>query len=106
MLRREEWKHSKCPLCDRENKNGEHMLECTPLQPTKAWQDVQPQAILRLETIGTSPSIIRVIKYFWPPNTNSTDNIPTQFNNDERYLWQRQLCIGFINLFRGRILKD
>jgi hypothetical protein len=62
MCRRNDWSHDRCPRCDQPNEDIVNVLACRKPSVGTHYQQSVTTAITTLDSIGTSPDIVLVLK--------------------------------------------
>jgi hypothetical protein len=61
MFRRKEWEHDRCPRCDAENEDSNHIFRCPAPSAHQQWKESLDSLEVKLEDLWTHPDISRII---------------------------------------------
>jgi hypothetical protein len=105
MLRRKEWSHDLCPRCEAPNEDAFHVQACRHPTARLHFRQAVDTAMLDLDSIGTAPDIVLLIKsrlLSWgSPSSRNFTYYPC--SPEVRRALQAQDSLGWYQALNGRL---
>ena len=114
MLRRKEWENSRCPKCNEEHENSDHVVTCPCNDAREKFDDMILDLCQKMERIKTCPVITEIITmtlFDGKDGSLSAQAVESQHEMNDAYYQvlqkstAEQDIIGWTNMLEGEINK-